>query len=58
MQCAKAAKKATFRDKETFMSLYATFVRPLLKYAVQAWSSWTIGVKEVFEKVQSSGHGH
>ena len=63
MQCAKAAKKAnsvlgqltravSYRDKDTFMSLYRTYVRPHLEYAVQAWSPWTIGDKEVLEKVQ------
>ena len=68
MQCAKAAKKAnsvlgqltravTFRDKETFMSLYATYVRPHLEYAVQAWCPWTIGDKEVLEKVQRRAVG-
>ena len=45
MQCAKAAKKAnsvlgqltravSYRDKDTFISLYSTYVRPHLEYAV------------------------
>ena len=63
LQCAKAAKKAnavlgqlsrgvTYRDKECFMSLYQTYVRPHLEYAVAAWSPWTLGDKEVLEAVQ------
>ena len=39
------------------MSLYATYVRPHLEYAVQAWSSWTFGDKDAFEKVQKGGVG-
>ena len=68
MQCAKAAKKAnsvlgqlsravSYRDKETFMNLYTTYVRPHLEYAVQAWCPWTIGDKEVFENVQKRAVG-
>ena len=63
MQCAKAAKKAnsvlgqltravSYRDKETFMSLYTTYVRPHLEYAVQAWCPWTLGDKDLLENVQ------
>ena len=48
LQCARAAKKAnsvlgqlsravTYRDRETFMSLFTTYVRQHLEYAVQAW---------------------
>ena len=50
-------RAVTFRDKETFMSLYATYVRPHLEYAVQAWCPWTIGDKEVLEKVQRRAVG-
>ena len=39
------------------MSLYATYVRPHLEYAVQAWCPWTIGDKEVLEKVQRRAVG-
>ena len=63
MQCAKAAKKANsvlgqlcrgvgYRDKDVFIDLYKTYVRPHLEYAVQAWSPWTMGDKEVLEAVQ------
>jgi hypothetical protein len=63
LQCAKAAKRAnsvlgqltravSYRDKETFMSLYTTYVRPHLEYAVQAWCPWTLGDKEILENVQ------
>ena len=63
LQCAKAAKRAnsvlgqltravSYRDKETFMSLYTTYVRPHLEYAVQAWCPWTLGDKDILENVQ------
>ena len=34
------------------MSLYTTYVRPHLEYAVQAWCPWTLGDKESLENVQ------
>ena len=34
------------------MSLYTTYVRPHLEYAVQAWCPWTLGDKEILENVQ------
>ena len=63
LQCARAAKKANgvlgqlcrgvgYRDKEVFIGLYITYVRPDLEYAIQAWSPWTAGDKEVLESVQ------
>ena len=63
LQCAKAAQKAnavlgqlsrgvSYRDKDCFMSLYITYVRPHLEYAVAAWSPWNQGDKEVLESVQ------
>ena len=62
LQCAKAAQKAnavlgqlsrgvSYRDKDCFMSLYLTYVRPHLEFAVAAWSSRTHGVMEVLESV-------
>ena len=68
MHCAKAAKKANsvlgqlcrgvgFRDKDTFMGLYTTFVRPHLEYCSQAWSPWTMGDKSVLEAVQRRAVG-
>ena len=59
LQCAKSAKKANAvlgqlsRDRECFMSLYQTYVRPHLEYAVAAWSPLTFGVKDVLEAVQT-----
>ena len=68
MQCAKAAKKANsvlgqlcrgigYRDRDTFIGLYTTYVRPHLEYCVQAWSPWTLGDKEVLEAVQRRAVG-
>ena len=63
LQCAKAAAKAnqvlgqiargiTYRDKDTFLRLYKTYVRPHLEYCQAAWSPWLEGDKKVLEKVQ------
>ena len=63
LQCAKAARTANgvlgqlcrgvgYRDKEVFIGLYKTYVRPHLEYAIQAWCPWTAGDKEVLEAVQ------
>ena len=41
-----------YRDKEVFIGLYITYVRPHLEYAIQTWSPWTAGDKEVLEAVQ------
>ena len=46
------SRGVTYRDRECFMSLYQTYVRPHLKYAVAAWSPWTLGDKDVLEAVQ------
>ena len=59
-QCAKAAKTVLgqisrafhFRDKDIFTGLYKQYVRPQLKYAVQAWSPWLEKDKEILESVQ------
>ena len=63
LQCAKAAQKAnavlgqlskgvSYRDKDCFMSLYQTYVRPHLEYAVAAWSPWNQEDKEILESLQ------
>ena len=63
LQCEKAAKKAnsvlgqmyravTYRDKNVWIKLYKTFVRPHLEYCVQAWSPWTVHDIQLLEKVQ------
>ena len=68
MQCAKAAKTAnavlgqisravSYRDKNTFLRLFRTYVRPHLEYCAPAWSPWTLGDKEVLEKVQRRAIG-
>ena len=68
LQCSKAAKKAnsvlgqlsravSYRDKDTFLRLFRSNVRPLLEYCSSAWSPWTQGDKEVLEKVQRRAIG-
>ena len=62
-QCSAAAKKAnavlgqmsravSYRASITFLSLYKSHVRPLLEYAVQAWSPWTKQDMAILESVQ------
>ena len=68
LQCAKAAKKAymvlaqisravSYRDKDTFLRLFRTYVRPHVEYCVPAWSPWTQGDKDVLENVQKRAIG-
>ena len=68
MQCARAAGRAnailgqlsraiTYRDKDTFLKLYKVYVRPHLEYAAVAWSPWSVGDKEVLERVQRRAVG-
>ena len=63
LQCARAAAKAnqvlgqiargvTYRDKETMLKLYKTYVRPHLEYCQAAWSPWLLGDQRTLEKVQ------
>jgi len=41
-----------YRDRKTFLRLYAQYVRPHLEFAAPAWSPWTITDKECIESVQ------
>ena len=63
VQCNTAAKKAnavlgrmarsfTYRDREVWLRLYKTYVRPHLEYAVQAWSPWSQSDIKSLEEVQ------
>ena len=46
-------KKAfTYMDKEMFLALYLTMVRPIMEYAVQAWAPKFIKDSDKLEKVQ------
>jgi ribonuclease P/MRP protein subunit RPP40 len=62
-QCAKAVKKANsvlgqmsrsfhFRDRNVWIRLYKTFVRPHLELCVQAWSPWYVKDCDLLESVQ------
>ena len=62
-QVSKVASKAncvvgqirrsfTFMDKQMFSSLYKSLVRPIMEYAVQAWSPYLEQDKLKLEKVQ------
>ena len=42
----------SYRDKDLFLKLFGTYVRPHLEYCVAAWSLWTQGDKDVLENVQ------
>jgi len=64
-QCVRAAAKArsvmgkvrrNFRrlDKEDFLLIYKTYIRPHMEYCVQAWPSYIKKDIECFEKVQRS----
>ena len=68
LQCSKAAKKAngvlaqltravSYRDKDTFLHLFRTYVRPHLEYCQVAWSPWTQGDIETLEKIQRRAIG-
>ena len=63
LQCSRAAAKAMstlgiikrhFRrlDKQDFLLLYKTYVRPQLEYCIQAWSPYLIKVVKCLEGVQ------
>ena len=63
LQCTKAASKATsvlrmikrnFHriDVEDFRILYKVYVRPLMEYAIQAWSPHMVKDIQLLEKVQ------
>ena len=45
-------RAVSYRDRVTFIKLYNVYVRPQLEYAVVSWSPWTVGDKEVLERVQ------
>jgi len=62
-QCKKAAARAQvvlsqilkffhYRDRNHYLNLYKTYVRPHLDFAVTAWSPWSINDIELLEKVQ------
>ena len=68
LQCSKAAKKAnsvlaqllraiSYRDKDTFLHLFRTYVRPHLEYCSAAWSPWTKGDTDLLECVQRRAIG-
>jgi len=41
-----------YRDRITYLRLYAQYVRPHLEFAAPAWSPWTVSDKECIESVQ------
>ena len=45
-------KTFTCMDKEIFLSLYLTLVRPRMEYAVQGWSPYKIKDINVLERIQ------
>ncbi|XP_071945954.1 uncharacterized protein B0403.1-like [Antedon mediterranea] len=43
----------TYLDKEIFIPLYKTLIRPLLEYCVQVWSPNQVGLKKILERAQN-----
>ena len=52
MVLGQLSRGVTYRDKDTFIRLYKTFVLPHLCYSAPAWSPYSKADKEVLEKVQ------
>ncbi len=50
--------RTAFRNlcKESFRTLYTTYVRPILEYAAPAWSPYLVKDKTKLEKVQRFAH--
>jgi hypothetical protein len=46
------SRSVHFRDRITWISLYKTYVRPHMEYAVQTWSPWAQKDIQTLEKVQ------
>jgi Reverse transcriptase (RNA-dependent DNA polymerase)/Endonuclease-reverse transcriptase len=62
-QCRRAAATANavlgqiqrafhYRDRHTYVRLYAQYVRPHLEFAAPAWAPWSVGDIMCLEKVQ------
>ena len=49
---AELPGKQTFKPLKVWVKLFATYVRPHLEFAVQAWSPWNRGEINKIEKVQ------
>ena len=63
VQCTEAARKAMsalrwsrrsfkYIDSNTFKVLYKTYIRPNMKFCIQAWSPYMVKDIEVLEKIQ------
>ena len=69
LQCAKAAKTSnavlaqiswgvSYQDKNTFLHLFRTYVRPHLDYCALAYSPWTPGDKKNPGKCTKKSYWH
>ena len=46
------SRRLTYRDKNTFITLYEVYVPPHLQYCCSAWSPYTVADKDLLENVQ------
>ena len=51
------SRAVSWRDRNTWIKIYKTYIRPKLEYCSQAWSPWTSSDREALEKVQRRAVG-
>ena len=51
------SRAVTYRDSNTFLTLYKVYVRPHLEYAGVSWTTWLQQDREALERVQRRAIG-
>ena len=51
------SRAVSWHDRNNWIKIYKTYIRPKLEYCSQAWSPWTASDREVLEKVQRRAVG-